>query len=95
MLSRFEHLSVPAELLNWLEEPTEIWELPFNLLDHVQERTINKEPNRQNLVFGTLQYIFTITHYIPIPLCTILFGIITPCEGMQMHVRMNLLSSSQ
>jgi hypothetical protein len=41
MLMRWKHLRVPSELQQWLENPTENWELPLKLLEYVQEK-INK-----------------------------------------------------
>jgi hypothetical protein len=39
MLTRWENLTIPADLENWLQNPTEDWELPIKLLKYVQEKT--------------------------------------------------------
>jgi hypothetical protein len=41
MLVRWKHLSIPKLLQQWLDNPTEDWDLPFKLLEHVQEK-LNK-----------------------------------------------------
>jgi hypothetical protein len=39
MLTRWKSLKIPKELENWLQAPTEDWDLPFKLLSYVQEKT--------------------------------------------------------
>ncbi len=39
MLTRWEHLKLPTVLDTWLANPTEDWDLPFQLLKFVQEKT--------------------------------------------------------
>ncbi len=39
MLTRWEHLKLPSALDTWLANPTEDWDLPFQLLKFVQEKT--------------------------------------------------------
>jgi hypothetical protein len=41
MLVRWKHLSIPKVLQQWLDNPTEDWDLPFKLLEHVQGK-LNK-----------------------------------------------------
>jgi hypothetical protein len=39
MLSRWSHLTVAQDLVSWFHNPTEDWDLPYKLLEHVQEKT--------------------------------------------------------
>jgi hypothetical protein len=39
MVARWKSIPLPAELLTWLNNPTQDWDLPFKLLKYVQEKT--------------------------------------------------------
>jgi hypothetical protein len=39
MLQRWKHLDLPSTLLEWLQNPTADWEIPYQMLQHVKEKT--------------------------------------------------------
>ncbi len=39
MLQRWKHLELPSQLLEWLQNPTTDWRIPYKMLQHVIEKT--------------------------------------------------------
>jgi hypothetical protein len=39
LLGRFNHLTVPEPLTSWLASPTNDWDLPVKILNHVMSKT--------------------------------------------------------